>query len=55
MGTYNRIEEERTINFGITRVPGIVTFEHRAFNQDDVLVCTARRNALMLRRPAGQS
>jgi acyl dehydratase len=30
---------------------GIVTFEHRAFNQDDRLVCTARRNALMLRRP----
>ena len=30
---------------------GIVTFEHRAFNQDDVLVCRARRNALMLRRP----
>ena len=27
VGTYNRIEEERTINFGITRVPGIVTFE----------------------------
>jgi len=31
---------------------GIVTFEHRAFNQDDVLVCTARRNALMHRKPA---
>jgi acyl dehydratase len=31
---------------------GIVTFEHRAFNQDDVLVCKARRNALMHRRPA---
>ena len=30
---------------------GIVTFEHRAFNQDDVLVCTALRNALMHRRP----
>jgi len=27
---------------------GIVTFEHRAFNQRDVLVCTARRNALMV-------
>lgn len=26
---------------------GIVTFEHRAFNQDDVLVCSAVRNALM--------
>lgn len=31
---------------------GIVTFEHRAFNQDDRLVCSARRNALMQRRPA---
>ena len=30
---------------------GIVTFEHRAFNQHDVLVCRARRNALMHRRP----
>lgn len=32
---------------------GIVTFEHRGFNQDDVLVCTAVRNAFMLRRPVG--
>ena len=32
---------------------GIATFEHRAFNQDDVLVCRARRTALMLRRPGG--
>jgi acyl dehydratase len=30
---------------------GIVTFEHRAFNQVDTLVCRAVRNALMLRRP----
>jgi acyl dehydratase len=30
---------------------GIVTFEHRAFNQDEELVCRARRNALMHRRP----
>ena len=30
---------------------GIVTFEHRAFNQHDELVCRAVRNALMLRRP----
>ena len=30
---------------------GIVTFEHRAFQQDDVLVCRARRAALMHRRP----
>ena len=30
---------------------GIVTFEHRGFNQRDELVCTARRNALMHKRP----
>jgi len=31
---------------------GVVTFEHRGYNQGDVLVCRARRNALMLGRPA---
>ncbi|MFW2332963.1 MaoC family dehydratase [Ilumatobacter sp.] len=31
---------------------GIVTFEHRAFNQHDTLVCRAVRDALMNRRPA---
>ncbi|MFQ5556805.1 MAG: MaoC family dehydratase [Acidimicrobiales bacterium] len=31
---------------------GIVNFEHRAFNQTDRLVCRARRNALMMPRPA---
>ena len=30
---------------------GIVTFEHRAYNQRDQLVARARRAALMLRRP----
>ncbi len=30
---------------------GIVTLEHRAFNQRDVLVCKARRAALMKRKP----
>lgn len=30
---------------------GIVTFEHRAFNQHGTLVCRAVRNALMSRRP----
>ncbi len=30
---------------------GIVTFEHRGFNQHDVLVCRAVRDALMLRSP----
>jgi acyl dehydratase len=30
---------------------GIVTFEHRAFNQNDELACRSVRNALMMRRP----
>ena len=30
---------------------GVVTFEHRAFNQHDTLVCRAVRDALMLKRP----
>ncbi|HJP16427.1 MAG: MaoC family dehydratase [Prochlorococcus sp.] len=30
---------------------GIVTFEHRAFNQNGDLVCRCRRNALMHRLP----
>ncbi len=30
---------------------GIVTFEHRAYNQRDELVCRARRDALMNKRP----
>lgn len=30
---------------------GIVTFEHRAYNQRNELVCRARRTALMHRRP----
>lgn len=31
---------------------GIVIFEHRAFNQKDVLVANCKRSALMLRKPA---
>jgi acyl dehydratase len=31
---------------------GIVTFEHRGYNQHDVLVCSAFRNAMMHKRPA---
>lgn len=31
---------------------GIVTFEHRAYNQRGELVCRCRRNALMKKRPA---
>lgn len=31
---------------------GIVTFLHRGYNQDDVLVCSAVRNALMWKQPA---
>ena len=34
---------------------GITTFEHRGFNQSDVLVCRAVRNALMLVRPSAIS
>jgi acyl dehydratase len=30
---------------------GIVLFEHRAHNQNDVLVAVMRRNALMLKQP----
>ena len=33
------------------RDQGIVLFEHRAHNQDDVLVATMRRNALMWKQP----
>ena len=31
---------------------GIVTFVHRAYNQDNVLVGECRRSALMMRKPA---
>jgi acyl dehydratase len=31
---------------------GIVNFEHRAYNQDDKLICRCRRAAFMRRRPA---
>jgi acyl dehydratase len=33
---------------------GIVTFEHRAYNQHDELVCRARRGALMHKRPESE-
>ncbi len=32
---------------------GIVIFQHRAYNQKDVLVGTCKRSALMLRKPKG--
>jgi acyl dehydratase len=32
---------------------GIVIFEHRGYNQHQVLVASCKRSALMLRRPAG--
>ena len=50
-----RVETEVTAARASSSRPtqGIVTFEHRAFNQDDVLVCRAVRSALMHRRPAG--
>lgn len=31
---------------------GILTLEHRGYNQADVLVATCRRNVLLLRRPS---
>ena len=31
---------------------GIIVFEHRAFNQNDVLVARCQRAALMMKRPA---
>ena len=31
---------------------GVVTFQHRAYNQHGTLVCRATRDALMLKRPA---
>lgn len=31
---------------------GIVTFQHQTFNQDDVLVATCERQAMMRRKPA---
>jgi len=34
---------------------GIVTFEHRGYNQRGELVATCKRGALMLRRPAGEA
>jgi acyl dehydratase len=30
---------------------GVVVFEHRAYNQDDTLVCTLQRTGLMHKRP----
>jgi acyl dehydratase len=34
---------------------GVVVFEHRAYNQNNVLVCRARRTGLMHRAPQGVS
>ena len=34
---------------------GIVWFEHRGYNQDDVLVCVCRRVGLMLKAPVEDS
>ena len=48
-----RVETEVTAARASNSRPnqGVVTFEHRAFNQHDVLVCRAVRQALMLTRP----
>jgi acyl dehydratase len=34
---------------------GIVIFEHRAFNQENKLVASCKRSALMLRKDRGRS
>lgn len=34
---------------------GVVTFEHRGYNQRDVLIARCVRNALVLRRPGAQA
>ena len=49
-----RVETEVTAARASNSRPnqGVVTFEHRAFNQHDVLVCRAVRQALMLASPA---
>ncbi len=46
-----RVETEVTASRPSKSRPaqGITTFEHRGFNQHDVLVCRAARSALMLR------
>lgn len=51
-----RVETEVVEARGSTSRPtaGIVVFEHRAHNQDGVLVCRCRRTGLMHRRPAGR-
>jgi len=48
-----RVETEvRECRLSLSRpTQGIVTFEHRGFNQDDALTCRAVRQALMHRRP----
>jgi len=33
---------------------GILTLEHRGYNQDDVLIAICRRSVLMLRTPSGE-
>jgi acyl dehydratase len=33
---------------------GILTLEHRGYNQDDVLIAVCRRSVLMLRTPSGE-
>lgn len=50
-----RVETEVTASRASKSRPGqgVVTFEHRGYNQNDVLVCRAVRNALMLGRPPG--
>ena len=48
-----RVETEVVAARGSKSRPaqGVVTFEHRAYNQEDALVCCAVRDALMHRQP----
>lgn len=48
------VETEILETRGSTSRPeaGVVTFEHRGYNQRDELVCRCRRTALMRRQPA---
>ena len=52
-----RVETEVTAARASSSRPnqGIVTFEHRAYNQHDTLVCRGVRNALMLKEPSQPS
>ena len=45
-------ECSRSAKASRVRMPGIVTWTHRSFNQRDELVCECTRTALLLKKPA---